>query len=173
MNSIIANITSFVAYIAPKFFTLCIIAAAALVASFVIKKFVSRFKDRFPEKSGKFITKALVFAVIALAAFAALGVLGVNIGSLATIIGAVSVALGFALKNLLANLANGVIMIWTKPFAVGQNIKVADKGGKVQAIDLLYTKLDGEEGQEIVIPNGVLASSVIVIDKASFGENND
>jgi Small-conductance mechanosensitive channel len=163
MSELLAGISSFLVFIAPKFFVLVAIAAAAAIACFVIKKGFGKLK-RIPEQSSKFISKALMVCVIALAGFAALGVIGVNIGSLATIIGAVSVALGFALKNLLSNLANGVIMLWTKPFNAGQNIKVSGNGGKVKTIDLLYTKLDGEDGQEIVIPNGVLSSSVIVIE---------
>ena len=159
-------VISFASYIAPKLLTLLAIAAAAFVVSFVIKEGFSRLSAKMPEGSGRIVSKALTVVVVALAGFAALGVLGVNVGSLATIIGAVSVALGFALQNLLGNLANGVIMLWTKPFSVGQNIKVGDKSGTVKTIDLLYTKLSDEEN-EIVVPNGVLSSSVVVIHEKS------
>lgn len=97
------------------------------------------------------------------------GSFGVDIRGILAGLGLTGFALGFALKDLLANTIAGIFILLYRPFKIGQEIKIQTSKstfdqGKVFAIDLRYTKVENEE-ETILIPNSVIFTTSISIIK--------
>lgn len=83
------------------------------------------------------------------------GTLGVDISALVAGLGLTGFALGFALKDSISNLLAGVLILFYRPFQIGDQISIAGFTGKVMMIDLRYTVISNEQ-DKIFIPNSKL-----------------
>ena len=70
-----------------------------------------------------------------------LGILGVQMSTIVAVLGAAGAAIALALKDSLANIAGGVMIIVTKPFSRDDYIDIGTVSGKVKDIDLFLTTL--------------------------------
>jgi len=82
--------------------------------------------------------------------------------SLLGAMGAAGLALGLALSSSLSNLAWGVLLIFFRPFRVGDYVLAAGIEGTVQHITLMHTWLVMADGREAVLPNAKVGSDAIV-----------
>jgi small conductance mechanosensitive channel len=98
----------------------------------------------------------------------ALGTLGVNIAGLVAGLGLTGFALGFALKDSIANLLAGMLVIIYRPFELGDHIDVAGFAGRVTNVDLRYTELDAES-ERLLLPNSRLLTDPIKVQKNPAG----
>ncbi len=75
----------------------------------------------------------------------------------------------FAQWSLLSNITAGVIMFFSAPFRVGDNIHIFDKdipvSAKIESIQTFYTHIRTEEGELIVIPNNLFLQKVVSVQK--------
>ncbi|MFT6765772.1 MAG: small conductance mechanosensitive channel [Alteromonas naphthalenivorans] len=99
----------------------------------------------------------------------AAGSFGIDIRGLLAGLGLTGFALGFALKDLLANTIAGIFILLYRPFKLGQEIKIQSNSksidqGTVTAIDLRYTTIDNAE-EIILIPNSVIFTNSISLIK--------
>lgn len=88
-----------------------------------------------------------------------------NVASLMTLVSSAGIALGLALQGTLSNFAGGVLILFLKPFRVGDYI-VEDNHkneGTVRSIGLVYTELTTIDNKIIVIPNGTLSNSSLTM----------
>lgn len=86
----------------------------------------------------------------------------IPMGSIATIMGALSVVLGIALKDSTSSLASGVSIIVNKPFKQGDFVKIGGESGTVEAITIMNIKLRTAENKLITIPNNHISSTPII-----------
>lgn len=96
-----------------------------------------------------------------IAVIIALAQIGVNISVAVGAFSAIGLGISLALKENMANVAGGMQILITKPFVVGDYIQMGDQEGTVKEIELMFTTLQTFNNQEIVMPNALLASSVI------------
>ena len=88
--------------------------------------------------------------------------LGFSTAGIIAAFSAVALAIALALKDSLASLANGVIIIFTKPFKKGDYIAVGGMEGLVQDIRLFNTKILTYSNEEIIVPNSEVLGSKLV-----------
>ena len=88
--------------------------------------------------------------------------LGLDTTTIITALGTAGVAVALALKDSLANVASGVLIIITHPFHVGDYLEFEDLEGTVTRIDLMFSTLSTIDNKEIVIPNSRLTANNIV-----------
>ncbi len=137
------------------------------VGNFVIKKVVE-FTEKALQKSKVDITLhhfLLSFVNIALKVFLIISIIelcGIDATGIVAVLGAGSVAVGLAFQGALSNLAGGILLIFLKPYKVGDFIEVAGHTGVVKSIEILATKIDTVDNKLIIIPNGAAASSSVV-----------
>ena len=105
--------------------------------------------------------RVLRIAVFAVAFVAALDKLGVQITALIAGIGVAGVGVGFALQGVLGNIFAGLTIIVTKPFRVGEYIKVAGVEGEVSAIDLPSTVLLHADKSHVIVPNRKIVGEIL------------
>lgn len=90
-----------------------------------------------------------------------LGQLGVATTSFVAILGAAGLAVGLALQGSLANFAGGALILFFKPFVVGDFIESQGHTGKVTNIQIFVTTLLTPENKTVIIPNGELSNNSI------------
>ena len=126
----------------------------------IIRKIFSRSKiDRiisdFFLQIIKFMLDLILIIILA-------NIIGINTTSLVTMLGAAGLAVGLAVQDSLSNFANGMILIFTKPFKEGDYVDVADTSGVVQSIGLIVTTLKTYDNKIITVPNSLITKDVIV-----------
>ncbi|HAU16212.1 MAG TPA: mechanosensitive ion channel protein MscS, partial [Gammaproteobacteria bacterium] len=88
--------------------------------------------------------------------------IGVETTSFIAVIGAAGLAIGLALQGSLTNFAGGVLILFFKPYKVGDYIKTNGEEGFVESIDIFYTFLRTMDSRHVILPNGPLANGNLV-----------
>lgn len=88
--------------------------------------------------------------------------LGLEMTSFIAVLGSAGLAIGLALQGSLSNFAGGVLILTIKPFRVGDFIEAQGQAGTVHIINIFNTVIKTGNNQVIYMPNGPLASSVVV-----------
>ena len=94
--------------------------------------------------------------------FIAVAAAGIPIDKLSIMIGALGVGIGFGLQNIVNNLVSGVIIAFERPIQVGDLIEVGGKMGIVKEIGVRSSKINNNEGADIIVPNGDLLSQHLI-----------
>lgn len=70
--------------------------------------------------------------------------------------------IGFAAQQAFSNIINGVFIVFSKPYRIGDLIKIrGDLYGVVEDITLRHTIINNFENKRVIIPNAVMGSEVI------------
>ena len=101
---------------------------------------------------------ALILVVIAMAA----SNMGISSTSFVAVFASAGLAVGLALKDTLANVGAAVLIIFFRPFKVGDSIETAGVMGTVKIINLFSTTLSTPDNRSIIIPNGSLIGGNII-----------
>lgn len=78
-------------------------------------------------------------------------------------LGIVSVAAGFAFKDVLENLLAGVLLLLRDPFMAGDQIRVGDHEGTVEGVTIRETLLRTYDGQRVLIPNAQVYTGALEV----------
>ena len=108
-----------------------------------------------------FVEHVCYIALFVTVIIAALAKLGVQTAQYIAVLGAAGLAIGLALQGSLANFASGVLLIFFKPFKVGDFVELAGAKGTVREIQIFTTVLDTPDNVRVVIPNGQITGTTI------------
>ena len=86
----------------------------------------------------------------------------VKLTGLAAILASAGVAVGLALQGSLSNFAGGFIILFLRPFKVGDYIQAAGFEGTVEQIGVFYTNLATIDNKLVMIPNGTLSNGSLI-----------
>ncbi|KLU59430.1 small-conductance mechanosensitive channel [Peptococcaceae bacterium CEB3] len=159
-------------------------AVLVLIIGAMISHLLERGLFRFPiEKLGpqrstmvRYLTRLLLFTVITVAVLTAFGV-----GVPSVIFGGtfLTVIIGLAGQTIFANIIGGIWLIFVRPFRIGDYIGIVawqfpllmpsfpheatrpTYYGRVEDINLMYTKILNRDGYPQLIPNGIIAQSFL------------
>lgn len=111
------------------------------------------------------ISRILVVVVVGLGVLTSLTVVipTFNFGSLIAGLGFSSFVVGFATKDILNNFLSGILILWQRPFHIGDYLFVGNNQGKVEYIGVRATSLRKDDGELVLIPNGDMYSSALTI----------
>lgn len=142
-------------------------AIVILIIGFFLGRKLSAVVLRLCEKKNLDITLSRFFAsctriaVVASAFVIALPKLGIQITPFVAAIGALGLGAGLAVQGLLANYGAGLSIILSRPFVVGDTIRVHGVWGIVKEVHLAFTMLTNEDGEIITIPNKHIVGEII------------
>ena len=105
---------------------------------------------------------AIRLGILAVGLFVATLASGLPVDKIAIVLGALGVGIGLGLQNIVNNLVSGIILIFERPFQVGDFIEVGNKAGRVKDIGIRSSKLTAQTGSEIIVPNGDLLSGQVI-----------
>jgi small-conductance mechanosensitive channel len=97
-----------------------------------------------------------------LAALITLSVLGLDVGNIALIFGALSVGIGFGLQHVVSNFVSGLILLIQRPIKTGDWIVVGDQQGYVRRISVISTEIQTFDAAAVIIPNSTMLSSQVI-----------
>jgi potassium efflux system protein len=83
----------------------------------------------------------------------ALNSIGLRWSKLQWLIAALSVGLGFGLQEIVANFISGLIVLFERPFRVGDTVTVGDVHGTVTRIRIRATTIEDWDRKELIVPN--------------------
>ena len=90
-----------------------------------------------------------------------LATLEINITPLVAVIGAAGFVIAFALQNTLSNFASGLMIMFYKPFDIGDFVQTPDVMGTVNSMTLVTTNMLTPDNKLLVVPNNELWGKVI------------
>ena len=85
----------------------------------------------------------------------------------ASLIGGVSIGIGYALQPYIIGLFNGMMMQSREPFSVGSEIEFEQVKGTVQEIGLFYTYICTDKDKKVVIPNQMFHQGFVTVHNES------
>ena len=156
------NINELTAYVSNIFFAvlilvigkLCVQKFASLVRASMVRAKVEKTLYVFTENIITVV--GMIFVIIA-----ALEKLGMPSASLVAAVGAAGLAIGLSLQGALSNFAAGILIIFFKPYKIGDLIEADGTIGTVREIEMFTTTLLTPDNKTVIIPNSSMTSGQI------------
>lgn len=120
--------------------------ASAKTMSQLLKDFINTFTRR---------------AVIAIGLLVAISALGIAITPLLAIITAAGLIIGLALQGTLSNFASGLLLLFYRPFDIGDAINAGGTEGTVASMNLMSTIIRTWDNKAMIVPNNKIWGDVI------------
>lgn len=98
------------------------------------------------------------YLVLIITLIAVLNQFGVQTASIIAVLGAAGLAVGLALQGTLSNVAAGVMLLFLRPFKVGDFVEAGGASGTVKEVGLFNTELATADNVYIVVPNSSIFS---------------
>jgi small conductance mechanosensitive channel len=124
------------------------------VNNFLDKTHIERSISSFIKSIYSLIYYVVLFYIL-------IDILGIDLSSVTTLLGALGIVLGFAFKETLGNFCGGLMILVFKPFKVGHVVEYGKYTGEITAIELFYTRMKNFQNEVIIIPNGIITNNVI------------
>jgi small-conductance mechanosensitive channel len=136
----------------------------AFVASDQLQRWIDRFSTAlsdFTEHQEEILLRVgqvTIFVTVGATIFA---VWSVNIGGLLVGAGFLGIVVGFAARQTLGSLIAGFVLMFSRPFTIGDWVAIGDQEGIVTDITIFNTRLENFDGEFVVIPNDRVSDSAI------------
>ncbi len=145
-----------------------ITALIVLFVGWTLSRYAAKAINRLVQKTPKIdktiaplLAQLVRYGILIVTLIIVLNQFGVATNSMLAVLGAAGLAIALALQGTLSNVAAGVMLIWLRPFSVGEYIYAGNIEGTVTEIGLFSTKIRTADGLFIFTPNSNLWSSSI------------
>lgn len=142
-------------------------AIITLIIGFWIAGFIAKKARKGMEKRNldpslvPFLTSLIGIGIKIMVLLSAAGMFGIEVTSFVAIFSALAFAIGLALQGNLSHLAAGILILFFRPFKVGDFIVTQGYSGTVKEIQIFNTILTTLDNRIIIIPNGAITSGPI------------
>ena len=140
-------------------FLICLIVVRLVLK--LCSRLLSR-ANRLNERLQKVILTSLKTLLYLLTIIITAEALGINTSSLTAIMSVLTLGVTLAAEDILGNVAGGLVILFSHPFSLGDEIEVGGTTGTVREISLTHTKIETPDGQIVLQPNRQLSSSKII-----------
>lgn len=137
-----------------------------LISRFIRWVFLSGSgRTRMDEQLRILVSRLIAGALMVVGIFSALSVVieSFDFGQVIAGLGFTSFVVGFATKDILNNFLSGILILWQRPFGLGDYLFVGANQGRVEHIGVRATMLRKDDGESVLIPNGEMYSSALTI----------
>ncbi len=111
-------------------------------------------KDSFTASTRTILANIGYYIIVVIAFFMALNVLGIKLSSIALVAGALSVGIGFGLKNIVSNFVSGLILMFERSIKIGDYVQLDENTvGYVTDIRMRSTTINTNENIDVIVPN--------------------
>jgi small conductance mechanosensitive channel len=154
-----------------------VIALTILLVGFFVAKYIKaivyNILKKYDETASQFLA-SLVYAIfLVLVIVIALAVLGVPVSPITGVLTGIVFGVSISLKTSYNIIASGIMLTFSKPFEVGQLVDFGGTKGVVKSIGFLYTRLEAENGDDIMLANNLILSRVITTSKSQDNSLGD
>lgn len=119
-------------------------------------------RTRLDARIKEYVLRGLHFLLYTVTALIVAESLGIPASSLVALLSVFALAVSLAVQDVLSNVAGGLVLLFSKPFTLGDYIESVDGEGTVYSIGLTHTVLDTYGGQRVMLPNSRLTAGKIV-----------
>lgn len=145
-------------------------ALAILVIGYIIAQITTKIVWRALKRSRvrdnvlliRFTLGAIKWTIMIFVLIMALGQIGINVTALVAGVGVAGLVIGFALKDVLANFASGVLLIVRQPFKVGDFVQAGGEEGFIEELNVFSTVLRTPDNKAVVLPNAKVWGDTII-----------
>ena len=139
------------------------IAVATYVAAWLVRRILLRIVEHTESRNVvvRRVGRVLQALVVLVGVLGIVAVLHVDVSSVIIGLGAVSIAVSFALSTLLNNLVAGLLIVADDSVRVGDRISVGGLQGRVVRMRTRATELETSEGRRVFVPNVYLAQNPV------------
>ena len=146
-----------------RFFSVLLIVLVTLALLQLLKLALNHMVKKGLDSSAKPLLYSLFsYTLYIVALLAILNTAGVNTAGIVTMVGAASLAVGLAIKDLLSNIACGLLLLFLKPFRAKDYIECGSVKGLITGVGLFNTTLKTVDGLYVSAPNSKLWGEPIV-----------
>jgi len=156
-----------------------VISAIVAILILIIGRWVARLLTTAFEKALQrtevdetlvnFLRQIVYYSLLGVVFIIVLAYLGIPTTSLVAILGAVTLAIGFAMQDTLGNLASGILIIFLKTYKVGDMVEIGDQFGTVRAVGFFHTELRTPDSKLLLVPNSdVMDGNIINYSKMDW-----
>lgn len=163
------SILQYLATLGGAVITSVVSAALILIVGLYAAGFISRrvrawavSHPRIDTTLAVFFASLVRYLIIAVVIIAVLTRFGVETTSLVAALGAMTLAVGLALQGTLSNVAAGVMIVFFRPYKIGDFVDIGGTAGSVRDITLFYTELNTPDNRQVIVPNAQSWGRVIV-----------
>ena len=142
------------------------LAVSQMIVTLLRKLLEKRSKDG---RISRFILRIIRAVLYIVTGLIVAGSLGVDVTSIIALVSVFGLAVSLAVQDVLSNVASSIVMIFAKPFSIGDYISTDDGEGTVEEVSLVHTKLRTYDGLLVMLPNSKLAAGKI-INYTSLGQ---
>jgi small conductance mechanosensitive channel len=142
-------------------------ALIILLAGFVFARWLGNLLKKWLDKRDleppvrMLMVRIVRILIISLTMVIMLEKLGVPIAPMIAGIGVAGIGIGLAMQGLLSNIVAGLMIIFTKPFKVGEYVELVGVHGMVSDISLFTTILTHTDRSHVVIPNRKIVGEIL------------
>ena len=143
-------------------------AIVILVAGYVLAGWVSRSLrsrlqtiKRFDKTLIPVLSQIARYAILVFTFVLVLAEFGIQTASIIAVLGAAGLAIGLALQGTLQNVAAGLMLLFLRPFKIGDFIETAAGSGTVDEIGMFMTLMHTSRGLFVAVPNSKIWSDSI------------
>ena len=164
MPAILTTILSAMVAIGSKLlFAILVLVVGSLLIKLVLRSLdKSKAYAKVDAETRSFLNSFVKIALYIVLIITIVPILGIEIASIITVLATAGAAIGLALQGSLSNLAGGIMLVFLKPFKIGDFIEAAGQSGVVREITIFYTVMTTPDNKRVLIPNGSLMGSNIV-----------
>ncbi len=143
---------------------LAILIIGRMVASWASKSVLRLLNKtkRVDDTLKPFFANIVRYFILILVVIAVLSQFGIQTASLIAMLGAAGLAIGLALQGTLQNIAAGIMLLFLRPFRVGEYIDAEGISGTVDEIGLFTTHLTTYDGVYVETPNSNLWNRSVI-----------
>lgn len=139
----------------------------------VVKLLINFVKKMFAKSKMEGITQGFLIAIVRVVLWLVLvlillSIIGIQVSGIVTALSAVVLAVGMALQNIIANVANGIVIVTSKIFKKGDYVEANGASGSVTHINFLFTTITTPDNKRVTIPN----SEIINNNVTNYGSND-
>jgi small conductance mechanosensitive channel len=134
---------------------------AAAIVQHLVTSALERSHVRLSELLKRMIVSTTRGVIIAVGLLLGLSQLGISLGPLLAGLGIAGFVIGFALQDTLSNFASGLMILFYRPFDVGDVVEAGGVFGKVSHMSLVNTTILTFDNQTLIIPNSKIWGDVI------------
>jgi small conductance mechanosensitive channel len=139
-----------------------------LIAAWILSRILSGMVHRALKMTGgvsqlldDFLVRGVRWVVMIVGVIMALAALEVSIGPLLAVVGAAGFVIAFAMQDSLSNFASGLMILFFRPFDVGDVVDAGGVSGKVIAMNLVSTSIKTFDNKDMMVPNNKIWQDVI------------
>ena len=135
------------------------------VGTGVIHRAVSRFVKRtegISDHQAEITYRIIQISVYVIALVVVLNLWGIKLGGLLIGAGFAGIVLGMAARQTLGAVIAGLVLMFSRPFEIGDWVKIGDKDGIVTDITIVNTRLQTFDGEYVMLPNDLVGSDEVV-----------